>query len=350
MYIIHGLSGVHLIDMNIETHFSLKALNSFGIAAHAAWFARFSSQEELQSLLEGMPVSGTGPLILGGGSNMLLTSDPDMVLMNEVKGIEVVDEDADYYYVRAGAGEEWHAFVQYCIAREWAGLENLSLIPGRVGAAPMQNIGAYGAELKDVFHSLEAFHFVDKMMVTFSANDCAFGYRESVFKNKFKGQFAIMRVTFKLRKVPKFNISYGAIAQELETMGVSALSIQSVSEAVIRIRTSKLPDPKVIGNAGSFFKNPEIAEAVYLQLKERFPGMVAHPVKGGFKLAAGWLIEQCGWKGYRDGDAGVHVKQALVLVNYGKATGGEIYRLSERIYQSVLERFGVSLEREVNII
>lgn len=336
--------------MLVETDSLLKSYNSFGIAAKAGRLARFSNANELKALLKELPASGSAPLILGGGSNILLTGDPETVFLNEVRGVALTGEDANYVYVRAGAGEIWHNFVQYCIGQGWGGVENLSLIPGKVGAAPMQNIGAYGAELKDVFQSLEAFHLSGHAMVTFSGEQCGFGYRESVFKNKLKGQFAIMSVTFRLSKVPTFNVSYGAINQELEAMGVKELSIQAISQAVIRIRTSKLPDPRKIGNAGSFFKNPAVSEAVYKSLKARFPEMVAYPVKDGYKLAAGWLIEKCGWKGFREGDAGVHAKQALVLVNYGNASGKQIYDLSERILQSVSDNFGVRLEREVNIL
>jgi len=334
--------------MRFEKNVSLKPYNSFRIQAQAERLARFSSWEELSGLLQELPDSPM--VILGGGSNVLLRNDQRAVLLNEVMGIEVIGEDERYVYVKAGAGETWHRFVEYCIDRGWAGVENLSLIPGKVGAAPMQNIGAYGAELKDVFQSLEAFHLKDRQMVTFSGEQCAFGYRESVFKNKFRGQFSIMNVTFRLNKVPSFNTSYGAIARELEVMGVKELSIQAISEAVIAIRTSKLPDPQKIGNAGSFFKNPEIPAAAYASLRQQFPEMIAYPVDGGCKLAAGWLIEQCGWKGFREGDAGVHAKQALVLVNYGNATGGQLYELSERIVESVLEKFGVHLQREVNIL
>jgi UDP-N-acetylmuramate dehydrogenase len=334
--------------MRFEKNVSLKPYNSFGIQARAERLARFSGAEELSFILQDLP--DPGAVILGGGSNVLLRNDQRSVLINEVMGIEIVGEDDRYVYVKAGAGETWHHFVEYCIDRGWAGVENLSLIPGKVGAAPMQNIGAYGAELKDVFQSLEAFHLQELRMVTFSKEQCAFGYRESIFKNKVKGQFAIMSVTFRLNKVPSFNTSYGAIARELEAMGIQELTIRAVSDAVVRIRTSKLPDPKKIGNAGSFFKNPEVPAAVYAPLAQAFPGMVAYPVAGGYKLAAGWLIEQCGWKGFREGDAGVHANQALVLVNYGNASGEQLYELSERILLSVQQRFGVHLEREVNIL
>lgn len=342
--------------MNIEQDFSLKPYNTFGIESYAKYFARFGSVAELEECLAFNQSATHNPkqpiLILGGGSNILFTKNFEgLVLKNELKGIELVKEDATHVYLKAGAGENWHRFVQYCIQKNLAGVENLSLIPGNVGASPMQNIGAYGVEIKDVFHSLEAFHLQDKKTVTFNLNDCEFGYRESVFKGKYKGQFVITAVTYRLNKKPSFNISYGAIAQELETMGVKDLSIANISEAVINIRKSKLPDPAEIGNAGSFFKNPEIDNEQFVQLKEQFPAIVGYDLHNGkTKLAAGWLIEQCGWKGYRKGDAGCHGKQALVLVNYGNAKGEEIYNLSADIIASVKEKFDVELSREVNIV
>jgi UDP-N-acetylmuramate dehydrogenase len=239
----------------------------------------------------------------------------------------------------------------HCIKNIWAGVENLSLIPGCTGASPMQNIGAYGVEIKDVFHELTAFHLHEKANYTFKAKDCEFGYRESVFKRKYKDQFVVLDVTFRLSKQPHFNTSYGAIEQELEKMGVKELSIRAISQAVINIRSSKLPAPKDIGNAGSFFKNPSVTKEKYLQLKQDFENIVGYEnADATIKLAAGWLIEQCGWKGFREGDAGVHAKQALVLVNYGNATGDEVFTLSKRIMDSVSDKFNVSLEREVNII
>jgi UDP-N-acetylmuramate dehydrogenase len=340
--------------MQIQENVSLKPFNTFGIDARARFFASFSSQDSLSTLLShgSRLTTRDALLILGGGSNILLTGNIDgLVLKNEISGIETVTEDNEFVYVKAGAGENWHRFVLYCIDRNYAGVENLSLIPGSIGAGPMQNIGAYGAELKDVFHELEAFHLRDKTVVRFNAADCAFGYRDSVFKQRYRNQFVILHVTFKLRKLPIFNISYGAIAQELEKAGIRELSIKSISDAVIRIRSSKLPDPAVLGNAGSFFKNPQVSGEQFQLLKNRFPSMAAYPLEdGSVKLAAGWLIEQCGWKGYRRGDAGCHVHQALVLVNYGNASGHEIYDLSTAILDSVQEKFGVLLEREVNII
>ncbi len=349
--------------MTIREKISLRPFTSFGIEALARYFAVFSSAEELQELLAGALSRETAnsrlqTLILGGGSNILFTCDFDgLVLKNELKGITELHEDNEYVYVKAGAGENWHQFVLYCIERNWSGLENLSLIPGNVGASPMQNIGAYGVEVEDLFWDLEAWHIRDRKLVTFTRSDCGFGYRESVFKRKYRDQFVILNVTYRLRKKPRFNTSYGAIEQELEQMGVKELSAKAISDAVIRIRRAKLPDPKDIGNAGSFFKNPSVPVPVFEGLKTRFPAIVGYPnAIGTVKLAAGWLIEQCGpqpgtsWKGFRRGDAGCHANQALVLVNYGKATGKEIYDLSEEILQSVKLRFGVGLEREVNVV
>ncbi|HEY9257910.1 UDP-N-acetylmuramate dehydrogenase [Chitinophaga sp.] len=338
--------------MQVSENVLLKSYNTFGIEATARYFAGFSSVEELQELTAAQRVQQLPQMILGGGSNILFTQDFNgWLLKNEIKGISVVKEDNDYVYVKAGAGENWHQFVQHCIGLQLAGLENLSLIPGNVGASPMQNIGAYGVEIKDVFHELEALHLQDNHRVTFNNADCHFGYRESVFKKEYRGQFAILSVTYRLSKQPHFNTSYGAINEELQRMNVSELSISAISQAVINIRSSKLPDPAKIGNAGSFFKNPTISKEQYTALHAAFPQLVAYPVANEqFKLAAGWLIEQCGWKGYRKGDAGVHAKQALVLVNYGHAKGNEIYDLSQEILDSVEAKFGVLLEREVNIV
>ncbi|HYE56009.1 MAG TPA: UDP-N-acetylmuramate dehydrogenase [Chitinophagaceae bacterium] len=340
--------------MTFHDNISLQPYNSFRVDAKARHFAQFRNADELKEQLEFINAKRHAPdvLILGGGSNILFTKDFDgYVLKNEITGIETVKEDADHVYLRAGAGENWHRFVLHCIERGLAGIENLSLIPGNVGASPMQNIGAYGVEIKEVFHDLEALHLQEGGIHTFSLNDCAFGYRESVFKRKYKDQFAILSVTYRLNKHPQFNTSYGAIEQELEKMGVQQLSIAAISQAVINIRSSKLPDPAVIGNAGSFFKNPVIHSSLFESLKKEYPSIVGYKVgDNSVKLAAGWLIEQCGWKGIRKGDAGCHGKQALVLVNYGSATGKEIYDLSEEILQSVEKKFGVTLEREVNIV
>jgi UDP-N-acetylmuramate dehydrogenase len=333
--------------MTIREDFSLKAYNTFGIDVSTRCFASFTSVDELNELLD----IERNRLILGGGSNILFTGNFNgIVLKNDIRGVEIVHEDRHHVFVKVGAGENWHEFVLFCIERNLAGIENLSLIPGNVGASPMQNIGAYGVEIKDVFHDLEAHHLHDKKTVTFSNADCQFGYRESVFKNRYKGEFAILNVTFRLNKVPQYNTSYGAIEEELQKMGAD-LSIRSISQAVINIRSSKLPDPRQIGNAGSFFKNPTVSVHKFIKLKEKYPAIPGYPQDSGdIKVAAGWLIEQCGWKGYRKGDAGCHSRQALVLVNYGNARGKDIFELSEEILRSVEEKFGITLEREVNII
>ena len=339
--------------MQVHQNISLKQYNSFGIDVKAKYFSDFSTVDELQELLnDDLGSANNERVVLGGGSNILFTKDVDgLVLKNEISGIEKVKEDEEFVYLRAGAGVNWHQFVLYCVEQNLGGVENLSLIPGNVGASPMQNIGAYGVEIKEVFEELEAFHLNDRSHVHFTKSDCEFGYRESVFKRKFKNEFVILNVTCKLRKHPLFNTSYGAVNQELEQMGVKELSVQAISQAVINIRSSKLPDPKLIGNAGSFFKNPQIPNSGFRNLQKEFPSIVAYPLENGdVKLAAAWLIEQCGWRGYRRGDAGCHSKQALVLVNYGTATGKEIYVLSEEILQSVKSKFGIELEREVNII
>ncbi|MFT3911197.1 MAG: UDP-N-acetylmuramate dehydrogenase [Ferruginibacter sp.] len=339
--------------MIIQQDISLKHLNTFGIDVWAKYFSIFTSINDLQEIFEGNAKGQTpNPLILGGGSNILFTKNVNgLVLKNEIKGIEKINEDDDHVYIQAGAGENWHSFVMHCLENNYAGIENLALIPGNVGASPMQNIGAYGVEIKDTFHSLEAFNIEEKKTVSFNKADCAFGYRESVFKNKYKGQFIITSVTYKLNKNPVFNISYGAIKEELEKMKLHELNIRNIAQAVMNIRSSKLPDPKVIGNAGSFFKNPEIDIILFEKLLAQFPNIVGYKLNDGkVKLAAGWLIEHCGWKGYRKGDAGCHEKQALVLVNYGNAKGSEIFDLSTEILMSVKDKFNVTLEREVNII
>ncbi len=338
--------------MKVKENVSLRKYNTFGIDVTARYFAEFHSVSDINEILSDPTFLNTPKLILGGGSNLLFTRNFDgLVLKNNLKGIELVKEDADHYYVRSAAGENWHEFVMNCINNNYAGLENLSLIPGNVGASPMQNIGAYGVEIKDVFHELEAFHINDRSTRTFNRAECQFGYRESVFKRELKGHYIITSVTFRLLKKPVFTTSYGAIEQELELMGIKEPNISSISKAVCSIRSSKLPDPALIGNAGSFFKNPEVMKAKFLFLQKQFPSIVGYSLENGnVKLAAGWLIEQCGWKGKKLGDAGVHALQALVLVNHGKALGTEIYDLSTKVLESVKSKFGVELEREVNII
>ena len=336
--------------MSISHQVSLKTYNTFGIDVTAEAFAAFNSVDTLRKLM--LEETKLPRLILGGGSNILFTGNfPGIVMRNEIKGIEVMDETPAHYFVKASAGEVWHSFVLYCIENNFAGIENLSLIPGSVGAAPMQNIGAYGVEIKDVFHSLEAVNVKTLESKNFTAAECKFGYRESVFKHELKNQFVITAVTFRLNKNPVYHTSYGSIAQELEKMKVNELSIRAVSNAVIAIRSAKLPDPAKIGNAGSFFKNPEVSAEVFGLIKSAFPDLVAYPLENGnYKLAAGWLIEKAGWKGHTRVNYGVHKLQALVLVNYGGASGQDIYNLSGEIMHSIEEKFGVKLEREVNIV
>jgi len=329
---------------------SLRPFNTFGIDVTAKAMAQVTTMDALQEVLEHHRRTKEELLILGGGSNILFTRNVDgLVLVNELEGIDIVHENEESVIVKAGAGVVWHDLVIHCVAQGWGGIENLSLIPGKVGAGPMQNIGAYGVELREVFMELEAIHINSGERQVLSNADCRFGYRESVFKRDLRGQHVITSVTLRLSKQPNLNTSYGAISQELEQMGVHQPSVADVSRAVINIRRSKLPDPAELGNAGSFFKNPVVAEDVAQQLRYSHPDLPSYPADGGVKLAAGWLIEKCGWKGKVVGNTGSHRDQALVLVNYGNATGQEIFQLSEKIMQSVRDTFGVELEREVNV-
>lgn len=336
--------------MEIFNNCSLKPYNTFGIDVSAKMFAEVSSLEDLKEIFSHESWR-RDMLILGGGSNVLLTNDYDgMVVRNGLKGIELLNEDEEFNYVRVAGGENWHEFVLHCIENNYSGVENLSLIPGSVGAAPMQNIGAYGVEIKDVFMKLEAMHIEDGTIESFDADQCKFGYRESIFKNSHKGKYFILNMILRLPKVPRLNTNYGAIEEELEKMGVTDPTIKDVSDAVIAIRSSKLPNPAEIGNAGSFFKNPIVKQEDVDRIKAEFPDMPSYPSGEKCKLAAGWLIEQAGWKGVVMGNYGVHDKQALVLVNFGGAQGSDIFQLSEDIKNSVLDKFGVELEREVNVI
>ena len=333
----------------IQTNKNLKEYNTFGISVKAEMFAVFSSTEELKQILSFR--NNKKLLVLGGGSNLLLTKDFDgLVIKNEIKRFEVVEETASEVIVESGAGENWHEFVLNCIDKGFGGIENLSLIPGSVGASPMQNIGAYGVEIKDVFESLSAYHIASGEIHYFDKTKCEFGYRESIFKNKVKGEYIILTVTFRLTKNPTINSSYGAINEQLKVMGIENPTIQELSAAVIAIRQSKLPDPKIIGNAGSFFKNPTVEIALLEQIQNNYPDIPNYPAENGRKLAAGWLIEKAGWKGRTFDNYGVHKLQALVLVNYGNCTGQEIFDLSSQIIQDVFEKFRVLLEREVNIL
>ena len=333
----------------IQTNKNLKEYNTFGISVKAEMFAAFSSIEELKQILSFR--NNKKLLVLGGGSNLLLTKDFDgLVIKNEIKRFEVIEETASEVIVESGAGENWHEFVLNCIDKGFGGIENLSLIPGSVGASPMQNIGAYGVEIKDVFESLSAYHIASGEIHYFNKTKCEFGYRESIFKNKVKGEYIILTVTFRLSKNPTINSSYGAINEQLKVMGIKNPTIQELSAAVIAIRQSKLPDPKIIGNAGSFFKNPTVEIALLEKIQKNYPDIPNYPALNGKKLAAGWLIEKAGWKGRTFDNYGVHKLQALVLVNYGNCTGQEIFDLSSQIIQDVFEKFGVLLEREVNIL
>ncbi|WP_020596675.1 UDP-N-acetylmuramate dehydrogenase [Spirosoma panaciterrae] len=340
--------------LSIQSYVSLKPYNTFRIDASARYWVDISNEDDLQTLLQLAEFLDTPKLILGGGSNVLLCQNFDgLAVKISLQGIQVVREDDTHIYVKAGGGVNWHHLVMYCVDQGYAGIENLSLIPGTVGAAPMQNIGAYGVELEQVFDSLTAVHIQTGHTRTFSHADCAFGYRESVFKRELKGQYIITSVTFRLDKSPTFHTRYGAIQETLAEMGVSEehLTIKAISDAVIQIRQSKLPDPAQIGNAGSFFKNPEIPKSQFDQLKLDYPTLPGYPVNDDFvKVPAGWLIEQAGWKGYRSGDAGVHTKQALVLVNYDKATGNQILALAQHVQESVQEKYGITITPEVNII
>jgi len=335
----------------IRSDVSLKTLNTFGISASAKFFSEASNEDQVRAIIQTNEFSSNDNLILGGGSNLLFTENFNgIVLKNNISGIEVIRETDDAVYVKAGGGVVWHDFVLYCIKKGWNGLENLSLIPGSLGASPMQNIGAYGVEIKDIFEELEAIHLKTGEINYFNNLDCKFNYRESIFKTSLKGEYLISRVTFKLSKKMNFNTSYGIINQQLEAMNITDLTAKSISDAVVAIRQSKLPDPKKIGNSGSFFKNPIVSNGQFEKLKLNFPNVVGYPSGDkSTKLAAGWLIDQAGWKGKKFNNYGVHKNQALVLVNYGGATGKEIYNLSEEIMQSIKEKFNVALEREVNI-
>ncbi|MCG8577307.1 MAG: UDP-N-acetylmuramate dehydrogenase [Flavobacteriales bacterium] len=336
----------------IQKQHSLKEYNTFGIEAKAYSFAKFQSIDELVEILQSRKSINDPLLILGGGSNILLTRDYEgLAIKNELTGIDVVEEDEQQVKIRAMAGEVWHELVMYAVSNGYGGIENLSLIPGSVGAAPMQNIGAYGVEIKDVFVELEALNRKSLQIETFTKENCKFGYRESVFKRDLKDQYIILSVTLLLSKKHQLNTSYGAIEQELTKKGIDTPGIKDVSEAVIAIRQSKLPDPAEIGNSGSFFKNPVVSAEKFEQLKSKFPDIANYPLPNGeVKLAAGWLIDQAGWKGKTIGNYGVHKNQALVLVNYGGASGADIWQLSEDILQSVKDIYDVDLEREVNII
>lgn len=336
----------------LQENVSLKPFNTFGIDAKARYHLRVANLQTLRDFSAQFSFRTLPQLVLGGGSNVLLLNDFEGVVLHmAIDGIAKVKEDQDYIWVQAGAGVNWHQLVLHCIAHDYAGIENLSLIPGTVGAAPIQNIGAYGVELRDVFESLEALEIRTGQLHTFDSTACAFGYRDSIFKRGYKGQYIILNVTLRLHKKPAFKTGYGAIQQTIEAMGTQELSIKAISDAVIHIRQSKLPNPAHLGNAGSFFKNPVIDEAQFKQLQAQHPQLSGYPQpKGQVKVPAAWLIEQCGWKGKTSGFVGVHKQQPLVLVNYGGGTGQAIYQLAQAIQQSVLTQFDIKIEPEVNLI
>jgi len=330
---------------------SLKKLNTFNIAANAAYFVNLKNEGDFAELIEHKIYKEKPHFILGGGSNILFTQNFNgLVIHNNIKGIEILKETESEVYVKFGAGEIWHNCVLYCIENGFAGVENLSLIPGYIGAAPMQNIGAYGVELKDVFESLQALNLQTGEVETFNNAQCNFAYRESIFKNKVNGEYIISSVTLKLQKQPTFNISYGAIEKTIAESGVEELSIKAISDAVIKIRQSKLPNPKVIGNAGSFFKNPVVENEIALNINKQYPNMPHYPAGEKTKIPAGWLIDQCGFKGKIVGETGTYKNQALVLVNHGKASGSEVLAFSKQIQKTVLNKFGIALQREVNVV
>ncbi|WP_424495007.1 UDP-N-acetylmuramate dehydrogenase [Salinimicrobium sp. GXAS 041] len=330
---------------------SLKEHNTFGIDVKAKTFISITTVEELKAVLKKQYASEV--FILGGGSNMLLTRDINKTVLHiNLKGKEIVNETEEEVYVKAMAGETWHEFVLYCISRNFGGLENLSLIPGNVGTTPIQNIGAYGVEIKDTFESCTALNVQTLELQEFSLFDCEFGYRDSVFKNALKGQYIITSVTFRLtKKNHRLNTSYGPIEQHLAEKGVQEPQIKDISDAVISIRQSKLPDPKELGNSGSFFKNPVISMREFEELQENYPELPGYKIsEDEIKVPAGWLIDKAGLKGFRKGDAGVHTKQALVLVNYGNATGQDILNLSTHIQEEIYRLFRIRLQPEVNIL
>jgi len=336
----------------VYENYSLKQLNTFGVDVKAKYFVEFTTDEEIFGFLNEFDARGKRMLILSGGSNILFTSDFDgWVFKINTSGIEQMAETKKNVYVKAKAGEKWDDLVAWSVSNKLGGLENLSLIPGCVGAAPVQNIGAYGIEQSNHYHSLDAVNIYDSTIRKFTRGECRFGYRNSVFKKELSQRYIILSVTYRLDKTPVFITKYGALELELKSMGIENPDIESVRNAVIAIRNRKLPDPEILGNAGSFYKNPTVTAQKYNELKAKFPNMIAYTSSPDhYKLAAGWLIDSTGWRGVRHGDAGVCETQALVLVNHGSATGDEILALANEIERSVLLKFGVRLEREVNLI
>lgn len=340
--------------IHLQENIDLTKLNTFGLQCIARYFVGIQRADQLKALLELDFIQKETRLVLGGGSNLLFTKEifEGLVIKNEIKGIEILRENDDHCWLQVGAGEGWHYFVLYCVERQLGGVENLSLIPGSVGAAPMQNIGAYGVEVKDVIETVTAYDFEKRDYRNFTNHECAFGYRESYFKNEGRNRYFITHVCFKLSKRNhNFKIEYGAIKEFLTKMNINELSLKAVSDAVIAIRQSKLPDPTQIGNAGSFFKNPTITLSQYESLKQKHASMPMFVVDANHvKVPAAWLIEQCGWKGKTVGHVGVHTQQALVLVNYGHGKGQDILELATKIKASVASTFDITLHMEVNIV
>ncbi|MGY1888125.1 UDP-N-acetylmuramate dehydrogenase [Pseudomonas sp. SDT291_1_S447] len=337
------------MSLQVQPQVSLKPFNSFGVDVRAQLFAEAHSDADVREALAYATAHDVPLLVIGGGSNLLLTADiPALVLRMATRGIRVISDDGDRVVIEAEAGEPWHPFVQYTLAQGFSGLENLSLIPGTVGAAPMQNIGAYGVEIKDVFAGLTALDRQTGELRDFTLEECNFAYRDSLFKQQ-PGRWLILRVRFALDRVAHLHLEYGPVRQRLTEQGIEQPTPTDVSRAICSIRSEKLPDPAVLGNAGSFFKNPLVSAAVVAQIKAQHPDVVAYAQPDGqMKLAAGWLIERAGWKGFREADAGVHKLQALVLVNYGTATGLQLLDLAQRIQKDIAERFNVDLEMEPN--
>ncbi len=338
--------------MNIIENYPLLKLNTFGVDVKAKYFVSINTINELIEIKKNNVFKDLQLLILGGGSNILFTKDFDgLVILNNIKGKEIIDQNHQSVFLKIGAGENWHELVMYCVDNGWGGIENLSLIPGNTGTAPMQNIGAYGVEIKETFVELEALEIASGKIVKFNNSDCEFGYRESVFKNKMKNQYIILNITLELKKNPVLNVNYGDVKAILENQNIKNPSIKDVSNAIIIIRQSKLPDPKKIGNSGSFFKNPIVNLNQLELIKKKYPNVVSYKInEDEFKIAAGWMIERAGWKGKKFNNYGVHEKQALVLVNYGLANGMEIFDLSEKIILDIKDKFGITLQTEVNII
>ncbi len=339
--------------MTILENVDLQSLNTFGLKVSTSRFVTITSIEDAKALFQSPVFRKNKHLILGGGSNMLFTKDFEgLVVKVELRGIEILDENEDTVTVKVGGGENWHQFVLHCVERNWGGVENLSLIPGTVGAAPIQNIGAYGVEIKNIISSVEAMEIDTGKIKTFSKSECKFGYRDSIFKQGEKDKYLISSITLILtKKNHQFNTSYGAIEEILKQQGLSHPTVKSISDAVIQIRRSKLPDPLVVGNAGSFFKNPTIDNKLYESIKEDYPSFPSYPSAEGFvKIPAAWLIEQCGWKGKTFDHIGVHKNQALVLVNYGGGEGNKIWQLALDIKASVHQKFNITLQPEVNVI